>query len=57
MDPLERCPGCGIELGPYFDGWDCRACDWAMPDKQRKARGRIVSAEEIRKELGTPDEE
>ncbi len=44
---LPCCPKCSTP----FDGWDCKACEYALPEKDRKMHPKIVSPEEVERFL------
>ena len=49
---LIECPQCHAE---QFDGWNCRACGFAISRKAKRAHGKILSpaeADEVRRRLG-----
>ena len=41
-----KCPRCDSDL---FDGWDCKDCGHAIPEKLRKTHGKLLSPEEAEK--------
>lgn len=51
MGDDQVCPKCGSD---NFDGWDCKNCKYALPEKARKAHPKVLSkeeADELRKKL------
>lgn len=53
-DANPACPACGSGQS-VFDGWDCAACGYALPAKDRKAHPKTLSPQEdaaLRRRLG-----
>ena len=50
---LPACPKCSSQ----FDGWDCKKCGYALPEKHRKMHPKVVSADEAAKYLKESDRE
>lgn len=42
MPEITKCPNCLELVGKKFDGWDCKVCGYSLPQKARKAFGKIV---------------
>jgi DNA-directed RNA polymerase subunit M/transcription elongation factor TFIIS len=52
---MDDCPNCSY---PTFNGWECKKCGYEIPQKARKAYGKLLTeeeAKEARKKLDIPE--
>jgi len=51
---IEKCPRCQATLEDgKWDGWDCKACKYALPEKHRKAFAKLERVPDfLRKSAG-----
>lgn len=55
-EPKQALPCCPI-CSSLFDGWDCKACGYALPEKHRKMHPKVVLLDEAAEDLDQLDRE